>query len=226
MTSKKDTKRRLFFTSDLWFYRDNIIDIRKRKYKNVSEMNDAYIDKWNMCVGENDVVFVLGNFIYDFSKYEIILGMLRGTKVLLPTDFDKQCIMQNQNLITDILTSETGGLVENFDYVTYKAYNSVGLTTNKEDFEMLKAKIENDEDDFVLLHNNIMEFSDYGIVISHYPLLDWNGKEMGSINIHGGTIQTPTNLKSEKRFNVGVDFCGETPVAYDYIIKIIEKAKQ
>ena len=115
MTSKKDTKRRLFFTSDLWLYRDNIIDIRKRKYKNVSEMNDAYIDKWNMCVGENDVVFILGNFIYDFSKYEIILGMLRGTKVLLPTDFDKQCIKQNQNLITDILTSETGGLAENFD---------------------------------------------------------------------------------------------------------------
>ena len=58
-------------------------------------------------------------------------------------------------------------------------------------------------------------------------LIGYNLRKMekGVANIHGGTIPTPTNLKEEKRFNVGVDLCGYAPVAYDNIMKIISKAK-
>lgn len=230
MTEKKDKKRRLFFTSDLWFYRDNILDIRKRNFKNVEEMNDTLIEKWNINVREDDVVFVLGNLVYDFSKYEIILNMLRGVKVLLPTDFDKRCIIQNNDLVTTILSSETGGLTNlgnifESEYISYKAYESVGLTTAESVFGFLQKKIEDNNDDFLILHNNIVELPDYGLVLSHYPLLDWNGKENGVVNLHGGTIPTSYNLKSERRFNVCVDFCGYTPVTYDNVMKIISKAK-
>lgn len=229
-TSKKDTKRRLFFTSDLWLYRDNIIDIRKRNFKTVEDMDDTLVEKWNINVRENDVVFILGNFVYDFSRYDMLLNMLRGVKVLLPTDFDKRCIIQNNDLLTTVLSSETGGVAnfENFfesDYISYKAYESVGLTTSESMFSFLQKKIEDNNDDFLVLHNNIVELPDYGVVLSHYPLLDWNGKEKGVVNLHGGTIPTPTSLKEEKRFNVGVDFCGYAPVAYDNIMKIISKAK-
>ena len=234
---KEENEMRLFFTSDTWFYRENIIGINDRNYDNVDEMNDDLVEKWNTVVSEDDVVFILGNYVYDPTKMEIVNSILRGTKVLLPTDFDKNAVMNNAEVVTLLLTNETSGFVgdgQNVEipsqmgydgYVKYKAYDSVGLSTSDSYFEVLKTKIESGIHDFIVLHNNIVELPDYGLVISHYPLLDWNGKGHGVMNFHGGRVPTAKNLKEEKRFNVSADLCGMTPVSYNNIVKIISKSK-
>jgi len=61
----------------------------------------------------------------------------------------------------------------------------------------------------------IMELTDFDSVICHYPLEVWNGKDSGTIHMHGHTVFShKTNLKVENRFNVCSDFWNYAPINY------------
>tara|TARA_R110002153_G_scaffold47808_1_gene134992 strand:+ start:52 stop:579 length:528 start_codon:yes stop_codon:yes gene_type:complete len=61
----------------------------------------------------------------------------------------------------------------------------------------------------------IEELVEFDTVISHYPLTVWNGKDSGTIHMHGHTVFShKTNLTIESRFNVCTDFWGYSPVNY------------
>ena len=65
------------------------------------------------------------------------------------------------------------------------------------------------------LVESIVELADCDLVLCHYPLAVWNGKDSGTIHMHGHTVFShETNLKLENRFNVCTDFWGYTPVNY------------
>jgi len=65
------------------------------------------------------------------------------------------------------------------------------------------------------LGESIAELIDFDIVLCHYPLSVWNGKDSGTIHMHGHTVFShKTNLKLENRFNVCTDFWGYSPVNY------------
>jgi calcineurin-like phosphoesterase family protein len=65
------------------------------------------------------------------------------------------------------------------------------------------------------LSESIIELTDFDLVFCHYPLAIWNGKDSGTIHMHGHTVFShKTNLKLENRFNVCTDFWGYTPVNY------------
>ena len=61
----------------------------------------------------------------------------------------------------------------------------------------------------------IMELPDFDTVICHYPLSVWNGKDSGTIHIHGHTVlDHKTDLTIENRFNICTDFWGYSPINY------------
>lgn len=227
-----EEERKLFFTSDTWFYRNNVIKLLNRtRYNDIEEMDEDLVEKWNSEVGMDDVVFILGNYVYDSTKMDVVNSTLRGYKVLLPTNMDKECVLANEDVLSKLLKGEVVGFdVENAsanvdsEFIKRKAYMSVGLTTPEYVMWQLEYALENAKGDFVLTKNNIVELPDYGIVLSNYPLLDWNGKDKGVINLHGGTMPT-ANLNIEKRFNVSVDCCGFKPISYDTIMKLVKKQK-
>ena len=89
--STKD--QNIFFTSDTHFWHTNIIKFCDRPFRSVEEMNDAIIDNWNRVVGENDIVFHLGDFCFCGSdKFKEIIEKLNGHIYLVVGNHDWKTI--------------------------------------------------------------------------------------------------------------------------------------
>lgn len=68
--------------------------------------------------------------------------------------------------------------------------------------------------------NSIMELSKEGLILSHWPLLDWRGRKEGIIHAHGGKIKTDVN--DGYRFNVNIQNWNFRPIELDFIKEMIE----
>jgi calcineurin-like phosphoesterase family protein len=81
-------------------------------------------------------------------------------------------------------------------------------------------------DNVIIIENEILHLSNFNIVLSHYPLEVWNGKEAGVIHAHGHTIFShKTDLRIQKRFNVCTDHWEYTPIKLSLINDIINLSK-
>lgn len=69
--------------------------------------------------------------------------------------------------------------------------------------------------------NSIIEFSKERLVVSHWPLLDWRGREEGIIHAHGGKIKTEVIQKSF-RFNVNIENWNYKPIELEFLQEMIE----
>lgn len=78
--------REYYVTSDLHFWHNNVIKFwtKTRPYADVEEMNQSLIDHWNSKVGENDVVFSLGDFSFKAKEAtQNIIDQLNGEIVFI-----------------------------------------------------------------------------------------------------------------------------------------------
>jgi calcineurin-like phosphoesterase family protein len=57
----KFEKQNIFFTSDFHVGHSNVIRFDERPFKDINEMNQSLIDKWNSVVNDDDIVFYLGD---------------------------------------------------------------------------------------------------------------------------------------------------------------------
>ena len=79
----KDGKN-IYFTSDTHFGHASILNFCKRPFKDVDEMNEELIKRWNEVISKEDTVFHLGDFA--FGGVEIwnkTLPRLNGHIVLI-----------------------------------------------------------------------------------------------------------------------------------------------
>ncbi len=71
---------KIFFTSDLHLCHDREFIWKVRGFKDVDEMNEAIVHRWNETVSDNDIVYVLGDLMLkDNEKGISILSRLNGT---------------------------------------------------------------------------------------------------------------------------------------------------
>lgn len=59
---------KIWFTSDTHFNQERTLELSKRPFDSVQSMTDTIVDRWNNVVGENDIVYHLG----DFGDYDVI----------------------------------------------------------------------------------------------------------------------------------------------------------
>lgn len=103
--------QKIWFTSDLHLGHRNVIRFCNRPFADDKEMDKALIQNWNDTVGDNDIVFVLGDTFWFNSSQEIkkVLSQLKGKDIyMLPgnhDDFDHYYRVDDMriHLCTDIV---------------------------------------------------------------------------------------------------------------------------
>lgn len=79
-----------FFTSDLHLGHARIIELCKRPFNNVEEMNQKIVENWNYEVDPLDNIFILGDLALGKIRETIkIVSRLNGTKYLIPGNHDR-----------------------------------------------------------------------------------------------------------------------------------------
>ena len=88
----------IWFTSDTHFWHSNIIEYTNRPFKDVLEMNQELIRRWNDKVKENDIIFHLGDFAHCGSdKLKELLSVLHGKKYLILGNHDWRTFKSNHS---------------------------------------------------------------------------------------------------------------------------------
>lgn len=88
-------KVRDFFIADTHFGHTNVIKHCDRPFRDVIEMEKAFISDWNDVVNPQDRVFVLGDFsFYDDYETQNLLKRLRGQKFLIKGNHDSMRMLK------------------------------------------------------------------------------------------------------------------------------------
>jgi calcineurin-like phosphoesterase family protein len=84
--------QKIWFTSDLHFGHRNVIRFCNRPFANEKEMGEKLIENWNSVVGDNDIVFVLGDTFWfnDSRSIKKVLDQLKGKTIyMIPGNHDE-----------------------------------------------------------------------------------------------------------------------------------------
>ena len=78
-----------YFTSDTHFFHRNVIEYCSRPFRDVFEMNEALIERWNSVVGVDDEVVHVGDvFMGPSGKWKGVFERLNGRIVLIRGNHD------------------------------------------------------------------------------------------------------------------------------------------
>lgn len=214
VTLEKDQK--IYFTSDTHFHHSNICkgttkweDSRTyRPYETLSEMDNALVEAINSTVGENDILFHLGDWsfggieqIWEFRKQikckniHLITGNhdhhILGDKIL------PNCHFNHNNEIVD---GENPNKYEDsrdsmFSVQTQELFKSVAT------YKFLTVSIPQGRVNGQQLKNKKIR-----LVLCHFPIASWHDMNKGVLHLHGH-IHTPNEYKigPGKMMDVGVD---------------------
>ena len=110
---------KIFFTSDNHYGHKNIIKYENRPFKDVDDMDNKMIEKWNAKVSKNDTVYILGDF--SFGNHDHYLSKLNGHKILVKGNHDSRKINVHNSLFDDVFNYLEINL-DNDTFVTMSHY--------------------------------------------------------------------------------------------------------
>lgn len=88
-----------------------------------------------------------------------------------------------------------------------------------------EAAVEFDSID--IIDDQIITVPEHDLVLCHYPLLMWPGKDSGTIHVHGHAIYShKTNLEIERRINICTDYWSYSPVKLSTLKDLINEANE
>lgn len=83
---------KIWLTSDTHFNHQRTLELSKRPFANLDEMNKTIIAKWNRLVGKDDTVIHLG----DFGEPQFLKN-LNGRIILLPGNYEREALKTDPN---------------------------------------------------------------------------------------------------------------------------------
>ena len=126
--------KKIWFTSDTHFGSERTLQLSKRPFKSVQEMDNTMIDTWNGIVGKQDIVLHLG----DFGNYETV-KQLNGKVYLVFGNYERKDIKEN---------------FENSNYRFQKYLLELGFVGYFDSIydQWIKQKINNEEYKIIFTH--------------------------------------------------------------------------
>ena len=187
--------QKLFFTSDTHYMHANICrgvsnwgaDSKTRDFDDLDQMNAAIVNNINAQVGEDDILFHLGD--WSFGGYENIEA------------FRNRIVCKNIHLILGNhdhhIERDKGGVRELFESVNEYLRVEITIPKDPSNFKSLR---------------DIKET----VILCHYPIASWHDMNRGVIHLHGHVHLDPTKkLHAGKSMDVGMD--GNLMEPYDFI---------
>ena len=105
----------IWFTSDTHFNHTNILkyEPNTRPFATIEEMNETIISNWNKVVGEEDTIYVLGDFFMGLlTDIEPIFKRLNGKVILIRGNHDTNNRLEYYRNL--------GIEVKDIEYIQYK----------------------------------------------------------------------------------------------------------
>ena len=182
-----------FFVSDTHFGHENIITFTKRPFRTIAEMDEVMIENWNNTVGDNDLVYHLGDLCMggpDEALY--YLSRLNGRILILPGNHDTRWfskVFSPSFANNHLPRSRSGHVVQPLKPlldVEFPAYGRDGRPRHA--------------------------------VLCHYPLVTWNKKHHGAWHLYGhvhNNNDAPTGLGLA--LNMSVECIDYRPIALEAV---------
>lgn len=70
-----------------------------------------------------------------------------------------------------------------------------------------------------------LNYEKHKFVMMHFPIHSWNGRNRGSIHLHGHTHGTLPFNPELKRLDVGVDVHNYNPISFEQVLEIVSKVE-
>lgn len=186
-----------WWTSDTHFSHANIIKYCDRPFRDVQEMNEALIEKWNSTVAPDDVVYHLGDLALGqaIERQIALTARLQGRKHLVPGNHDR-------------IAESFEGRRDAARFVPI--YEDAGWSILPEWFEHSIGK-----------HRVVVSHFPYvGDSLDEDRYRQYRPRDSGLPIIHGHVHKLFAVLG--RQFNVGVDVHGFAPVDEAVIVRWLE----
>lgn len=183
----------IYLTSDEHYGHNNIIAYCNRPFANVEEMNASLISNHNDVVGQDDIVYHLGDFCMNEKLVPTVLKQLNGTHYLVAGNHDR-CHPVNKKW----LAAKERYLLYGFAGVYQELFNFGG--------------------GFILNH---MPYSAPNDASREHHYNKYRSEDRGSWLLHGHVHNAWTT--KDRMINVGVDVWDYKPVRLEALIDIKRK---
>lgn len=194
-------KRCIWFTSDLHFGHEGIIRMCDRPFFDLDHMEAELIKRWNQRVKPNDIVYILGDFIWNSvkaEKYRQLMKSLNGDKILVVGNHDKITSIKGRNLgFKDVIWEAKLKIDKQYILLSHYPYRW-GWLKNL----WVKCKV-------FLAEKKILK-------VKHH---DKRPENNGLWLLHGHTHQK--DRVRGKQIHIGCDAWDYRPVSFNEIIEII-----
>jgi len=85
-----------YFTSDLHLGHTNILTLCNRPFSDIDQMDAALIANWNRKVKKNDVVYLIGDVVWDKKRVGFYMEQLQGKKILITGNHDATWVKKEE----------------------------------------------------------------------------------------------------------------------------------
>lgn len=200
MKIKLEKHQQLYFTSDTHYNHKNICrgvtswkdaeDVT-RDFKTLDEMNDRIVEGINASVGQDDILFHLGDWSFGgFESIEQFRSRIHCKNIHLILGNHDHHIARNREDVQSLFTSVNQYLE---------------LEVIKDGSKKMDSYDRGYKANFVLMH---------------YPIMSWNKMNDGVIHLHGHVHLPPhRKMGKGKMMDVGMDGNGMDVISIDEVMK-------